>query len=101
MEIDNETKKQILEDYQKINKDITKIVNGILPNCFVRSTHYIEPTIKGPKLPLNDRNGFLQYLIEIREGLESILTGEVPITFRGLDHAPSYVTKVFEEYLTQ
>jgi len=87
-------KNQILNDYQIALDNLDEIRSGKRPNFFVRSEHYLSPTILTKSLPLEDPHGELIYFSKICHCLNSILIDNKTSLY--LNHAPTYIKTFFE-----
>jgi len=86
--MDRETRRKIIDDYEKVNDNILRILGGG-PNFFIGQEQYINPKVIFSEVPLNDSKGELYYFSGIRRALEEVLINEK--TFIRISHAPDYV----------
>ncbi len=86
LQLDNKSLKEILiRDYVKVQQEIYDIMERHIKlplaphqnnNHYVMEYNYLKPVIVPSKsLPLTDENGKFQYLRNIRNALETLLSG--------------------------
>lgn len=92
--MEEEVKKQILKDYDAVNDSICEILNQRPSNLFVKSEHYIQPSLVSTQVSIDDLRGEFEYFKKIRDCLEGILINE-KAPFR-ISHAPDYIKQFFE-----
>ena len=92
--MDDKTRKVISSDFKRACDEMYKLLSGETPNLTVRSQHYLDPTVQGPTVPLNDSRSLFNYYSHLAEGLKFLITEETLPEGNVLPGAPSYVKKL-------
>lgn len=76
--MDAQTRRDLQEDYAKVQKEIGELVTSNRPNSTISQPHYLTPSIYGEIRPIEDPLGEYAYFTGIRSVLEKALkTGKL------------------------